>query len=145
MSPHFNNPFASNGASEIVKPALLIVDDDMDTCNLMCAFLSRDYNCDTAFDGNEALDRLKEKSYAVILADLMMPNIDGYGVLALAAEMAPATPVIVVTAVQGETSKAMQMGAFDYILKPFEPETVERIVERAVKRPGPAQRAPIPQ
>jgi DNA-binding response OmpR family regulator len=131
------NPIAqSAGRSEPepLKPSLLIVDDDSDTCDLMCAFLSQDYSCDTAFDGQEALDRISTRHYAAILADLMMPNIDGYSILARAAEVAPATPVIVVTAVAGEHATALKMGAFDYIVKPFEPERVELSVKRAVTR-----------
>ena len=118
----------------VVKPSVLIVDDDFDTCDLICAFLSRDYDCDTAFDGQEALDRMANRRYAAILADLMMPNVDGYSILTHAAKVKPSPPVIVVTAVAGEHARAMDMGAFDCILKPFDPERVEMSVKRAVMR-----------
>jgi DNA-binding response OmpR family regulator len=134
MASERNIPTASNTHPDAVKPSVLIVDDDFDTCDLMCAFLSRDYNCETVFDGQDALDRMRKGEYAAILADLMMPNVDGYSILYHAAKVDPSPPVIVVTAVAGQHATAIEMGAFDYIIKPFEPERVEMSVRRAVTR-----------
>jgi DNA-binding response OmpR family regulator len=98
----------------------------------MCALFSNDYNCDTAFDGQQALDKIRSKRFACILADLMLPKLDGYEIMSCAASVAPTTPIIVVTAVTGDSERAMDMGAFDYIVKPFELEQVESSVKRAV-------------
>jgi response regulator RpfG family c-di-GMP phosphodiesterase len=116
------------------KPSLLVVDDDYDTCDMMCQFLSQEYQCDYAYNGEQALIKIKSKRYAVILADLMMPKVDGYAVVSNAAVLSPTTPVIVVSAVAEVQSaiKAMKMGAFDYIIKPFNPEQIEVSVKRAL-------------
>jgi len=115
------------------KSPVLIVDDDRDTCELINYFLSQDFDCDMAFDGEEALERVMQKDYSVILVDLMMPKIDGYTLIRSVAEKSPATPVIVVSAVAEVDAaiKAMKMGAFAYIVKPFYPEQVEISVKRA--------------
>lgn len=112
--------------------SLLIVDDDYDTCDLIRAFLSRNYECDTAYDGEQALDKITKNDYAAIIADLMLPKLDGYEVINLAARILPNTPVIVVTAMAIEHDKAIEMGAFDCIIKPFELEQVETSIKRAV-------------
>ena len=81
------------------KSPILIVDDDRDTCELINYFLSPDFDCDMAFDGEQALQRVMQKDYSVILVDLMLPKIDGYALIRSVAEKSPATPVIVVSAV----------------------------------------------
>jgi response regulator RpfG family c-di-GMP phosphodiesterase len=116
------------------KASILIVEDDLDTCEMMCLFFSRDYDCEGVHDGQKALDRIRTNRYSVILADLMMPKIDGYSVISSASILAPTTPVIVVSGVSETQSaiKAMRMGAFDYIVKPFEPDHVEMSIKRAL-------------
>ncbi|HXG92787.1 MAG TPA: response regulator [Blastocatellia bacterium] len=114
------------------RPSLLIVDDDYDTCDLIRAFLSQDFDCDMAYDGETAIDKISANDYAAIIADLMLPKMDGYEVLARASGLAPSTPIIIVTAMSCDVVKAMEMGAFDYIAKPFDPEQVEMSVRRAV-------------
>lgn len=115
------------------KSPILIVDDDRDTCELINYFLSPDFDCDMAFDGEQALERVRARDYSVILVDLMLPKIDGYALIESVAEKLPATPVIVVSAVAEVDAaiKAMKMGAFAYIVKPFYPEQVEISVKRA--------------
>ena len=115
------------------KPPVLIVDDDRDTCDLICCLLGRDFLCDTAFDGEEAFNIITNKDYSVILVDLMLPKIDGFTLIKCAMTNSPATPVIVVSAVAEVQAaiKAMKEGAFAYIVKPFEPEQVEISVKRA--------------
>ena len=115
------------------KSPVLIVDDDRDTCELINYFLSPDFDCDMAFDGEQALERVMQRDYSVILVDLMMPKVDGYALIRSVAEKSPTTPVIVVSAVAEVDAaiKAMKMGAFAYIVKPFYPEQVEISVKRA--------------
>jgi two-component system response regulator HydG len=115
------------------KPPVLIVDDDRDTCELLCCFLSPDFLCDTAYDGEQALHGMTDKDYSVILVDLMLPKVDGFTLIKSAAQNLPAAPVIVVSAVAEVQAaiQAMKVGAFAYIVKPFEPEQVEISVKRA--------------
>ncbi|HET9531234.1 MAG TPA: HD domain-containing phosphohydrolase [Blastocatellia bacterium] len=120
--------------SEATELAILVIDDDRDTCDMISALLSRDYRCDTAYDGQQALARILETHYSAILADLMMPCLDGYAVINNVSAMALTTPVIVVTGLCDTQSaiKAMRMGAFDYMIKPFDPDQLELSVKRAV-------------
>ena len=115
------------------KSPVLIVDDDRDTCELINYFLSHDFDCDMAFDGEQALEKVMQRDYSVILVDLMLPIVDGYTLIRSVAEKSPTTPVIVVSAVAEVDAaiKAMKMGAFAYIVKPFYPEQVEISVKRA--------------
>jgi two-component system response regulator HydG len=115
------------------KAPILIVDDDRDTCELINYFLSSDFDCDMAFDGEQALERVRERDYSVVLVDLMLPKVDGFALIKSVAEKSPATPVIVVSAVADVNAaiRAMKMGAFAYIVKPFYPEQVEISVKRA--------------
>jgi cyclic di-GMP phosphodiesterase len=124
----------SKSRPEQVRPSVLVIDDDRDTCAMMCAFLSRDYKCEIAYDGEEALSKIKQGQYSVILADLMMPKLDGFSVLGAVSVEAPTTPVIVVSGVSETRSaiRAMRLGAFDYIMKPIEPDQVEISVRRAL-------------
>ncbi|HXG93015.1 MAG TPA: HD domain-containing phosphohydrolase [Blastocatellia bacterium] len=117
-----------------MKPVVLVIDDDDDTRELMRAVLSGDYDCDEARDGKQALEKISANRYSVILADLMMPNLDGYTVICEVAAQAPTTPVIVVTGLSDSQSaiKAMRMGAFDYIIKPFDPDQLDLTVKRAI-------------
>ncbi len=116
------------------KPSILIIDDDHDNCEVMSLFLSADYECDTAFDGEEAISLILGKQYSLILCDLMMPKVDGYTVTSCVSDLSPMTPVIVVSGVADIQSaiKAMRMGAFDYLVKPFEPDHLEVSVHRAL-------------
>jgi response regulator RpfG family c-di-GMP phosphodiesterase len=134
MSQQNESLSANDGRHLLDKPALLIVDDDCDTCDMMCQFLSQEYECEPAYDGEQALVKIRARRYAVVLADLMMPKVDGYAVVSNAAVISPTTPVIVVSAVAEIQSaiKAMKMGAFDYIIKPFDPEQIEVSVKRAL-------------
>lgn len=115
------------------KSPILIVDDDRDTCELINYFLSPDFDCDMAFDGEQALERVMKRDYSVLVVDLMLPKIDGYEIIKSVAEKSPTTPVVVVSAVAEVDAaiKAMKMGAFAYIVKPFYPEQVEISVKRA--------------
>jgi DNA-binding NtrC family response regulator len=115
------------------KSPILIVDDDRDTCELINYFLSPNFDCDMAFDGEQALERVMQRDYSVIIVDLMLPKVDGYALIRSVAEKSPTTPVIVVSAVANVDAaiKAMKMGAFAYIIKPFYPEQVELSVKRA--------------
>ncbi len=119
---------------EPIKSPVLVIDDDRDTCEMVCAFLSGSYDCDAACDGHQAIEKIRTNHYSTIIADLMMPHVDGYAVISNAAVFAPATPVVVVTGLADTESavRAMKMGAFDYITKPFDPDHLELSVRRAV-------------
>lgn len=114
---------------------ILIVEDEEPIANLIRMNLGKaGYQCEIAFDGEEAADKIESNSYDLILLDVMLPKLNGYEVLEYA--NAVGIPVIFLTAM-GETQqkvKGLRAGAEDYITKPFEiPELLAR-VETVLRR-----------
>src|SRR3954467_9259261 len=63
------------------KPFVLLVDDNEPTCTLITALLRKDFVVDVANDGLEAIEKLRTKTFGAIILDLLMPHLDGFGVL----------------------------------------------------------------
>ncbi|WDC85458.1 response regulator transcription factor [Caloramator sp. mosi_1] len=119
----------------MVESKILVVDDDINICELIEVYLMKEgYKVYKANDGESALKIFKEKQVDLILLDIMMPKMDGYSVLKEIRRESQ-IPVIMLTA-KGETFDkvlGLELGADDYMVKPFEPkELVARI--RAVLR-----------
>ena len=109
---------------------ILVVEDDPDIQEMLCAYL-RDagYETGTAGDGLAALDRFHSGVWNLILLDIMLPKVDGYGVCELIRRES-SVPVIMLTARDTVVDKVsgLDMGADDYITKPFNPlELVARV------------------
>ncbi|MBV8983162.1 MAG: response regulator, partial [Acidimicrobiia bacterium] len=90
-----------------------------------------------AADGEMALARIDEASPDVVLLDIMMPVMDGWGVLRALSERENAPRVIVVSAKSSDRDivRALTSGALDYITKPFDPDDLVDVVARAVSSP----------
>jgi len=102
---------------------VLVVDDDPATVELLREFLSaKGYEVITAGDGAEGLRRVKEERPHLILLDVQMPKMDGLEVLRRLREIDKEVSVIMVTAANEEAigRQAMELGAFDYIVKPLD-------------------------
>lgn len=113
---------------------VLVVDDVMMNRLILEDILADDYEVDSAGSGREALEILKDHAsdYGVLLLDLIMDDIDGFGVLEQmeAWGIVDKLPVIVITAESSEEieNKSLDMHAMDFIRKPFEPSVVTRRV-----------------
>jgi two-component system KDP operon response regulator KdpE len=119
------------------KYRVLVVDDERRMVGFIRLNLEQDgFEVIEAFNGTEALDRLRDSLPDLILLDVMMPDIDGFEVLRTIREVSQ-VPVIMLTA-KGEEDdkvKGLELGADDYVTKPFSPrELVSRV--RAVLRRG---------
>jgi DNA-binding NtrC family response regulator len=116
---------------------ILIVDDE-EIVIKSCVRILGDagYEADFVRSGLEALKKIEDSNYDVIILDIMMPNMDGLEVLQRVKEAHPDIDVIMVTGLsQIETAvRAMKLGAFDYLPKPFDPDELKRVVERALER-----------
>ncbi len=113
------------------KGSILVVDDEEIVRDSLASWLEEDgYHVDTAPDGPTALAKLAERAYAVLLVDLKMPGMDGLQVLAQARSLHPDAPVIIMTAYATVDTavQAMKQGAYDYLVKPFEPEELSLMV-----------------
>lgn len=120
-----------------MKPKILIVDDEQDICKALAFLLRREeYEVVTAASGEEAVERIAGESFDVILTDLKMGKVDGMAVLEKARELAPDTPVLIMTAFASIESavEAMRKGAADYIVKPFHNEEIRLTVRRVLEQ-----------
>ncbi len=116
---------------------ILIVDDDPHIAeSLRERFSARGFYTGVAVDGVEALEQVREQKPDIVLLDLQMPKMDGFGVLEKFREEGIDCTVIVITAF-GNVEKAveaMKAGAYDFLQKPFEPSLLEETVRRALER-----------
>jgi len=116
-------------------PKILISDDDETLCYLLKEeLLNENYSVDIVYDGKYAIEKLKEKSYDVLLLDLEMQYVSGEKVLKYVKENRPKLQVIVLTA-QSEMRTAIEcikLGAYDFINKPYDFQQLLITIERAL-------------
>jgi len=115
---------------------ILVVDDDSEMCGLLSDVLGNEgFSVSTATDGLGAVKKLKDEEFDVIVTDLKMKGLKGLDLLDEAQKISPITPVIIITAFGTIESaiKAMKMGAYDYITKPFQTEELLLTVKKALE------------
>ncbi len=115
---------------------ILICDDEKDIVNALKIYLSGDeYATFTAYNGRQALDVVKNKDIHLILMDIMMPEMDGISALTTIREEHN-IPVILLSAKSEDTDKilGLNMGADDYITKPFNPVELQARVRSRLRR-----------
>jgi two-component system, OmpR family, response regulator ResD len=122
------------------------VDDEPIVREVLSRYLERGgFDVDTAEDGRLALERFEAWEPDLVVLDLMLPQVDGMEVLTRIRQTAP-TPVIMLTAKAQETDRldGLDMGADDYVVKPFSPREVVARVRTVLRRAGGAEsRAPL--
>jgi len=104
---------------------ILIVDDEPDILLMLRLNLEADgHEVLMAADGEKALERIDAEEPELVVLDVMMPVLDGWGVLEQLQRRDDAPPVVVVSAKTGgdDVAQAIRLGACDYITKPFDPE-----------------------
>jgi two-component system, OmpR family, phosphate regulon sensor histidine kinase PhoR len=121
--------------TEAAKRKILIVDDEITVCkSIRQALLHPDYEIDMALSGEEALHKDEEKRYEVIITDLMMPGLSGLDLLKGLKAKNTRAKVVMITGypTMKTTVQAMQIGAFDYLPKPFLPAELRAMVTRTL-------------
>lgn len=115
---------------------VLVVDDDANIVKLIKLYLEKeDYTVCTATDGEEALEVYKRENPSIIVLDIMMPKLDGNGVCREIRKTSN-VPIIMLTA-KGETFDkvlSLELGADDYIVKPFEPKELMARIKAILRR-----------
>ena len=115
---------------------ILVVDDEKNYLVVLSAFLSEEgYETLTADNAQDALEIVESTDLDLVLTDMKMPSMDGIELLRRIKEKAPDLPVVMMTA-YGTVEKAveaMQLGAFNFIQKPFQNQTLKQIVDKGVR------------
>lgn len=113
------------------KERILVVDDEIEACRTLKDFMVfKGYEVQTAQNGEEAIDKVKSFKPHIVLLDIIMPGMNGIEVLKEIKKIAPGTGVIMVSAVGEEETaqETLELGAYDYILKPFDLNYLENVV-----------------
>ncbi len=118
-----------------VSPRILIVDDEAEITEILADLLSADYDCSRAGSAEEALTRLREDEFHLVISDITMPGMSGLEMIPHVKELAPDTVVVMISGMQTVESAigALRLGAFDYLMKPFDLRQVEAVVKRALE------------
>ena len=115
---------------------ILIVDDDESVRKLFADYLDESYSCATAADAYDALERLSQEQFALVLSDMQMPGLGGIELLRKIIERYPDTAVIMISGVDRtqRVIDAIRVGASDYLIKPCELDVLTLCIERALER-----------
>ncbi len=127
-----------NRGENSLKEYILIVEDETEIQSILKELLlDAGYQVDTADDGLEGITAFRQKTYDLILLDLMLPKIDGYAVCEMIRKESE-VPVLMITALDEEDDqvKGFEVLADDYITKPFSLKLVLKRVEALLRRKG---------
>ena len=118
-----------------VSPRILIVDDEVEITEILADLLSEEYECLRAASAEEALARLTESDFQLVISDITMPGMSGLDMIPHVKDLAPDTVVVMISGMQTVESAigALRLGAFDYLMKPFDLRQVEAVVKRALE------------
>jgi len=119
------------------KAKILVVDDEANVLFTMTSILQQEgYDVDGVGDGASAIKAIREKYYDLVLTDLNMPGVDGLAVLAEVGKRSPNTVTVMITGYGSLDSalEAIQLGAYEYLLKPTEVPELKLAVKRSLER-----------
>ena len=122
---------------ETHKPKILVVDDEANVLLTMTSILRQEgYDVDAVDNGAAALKAIRERYYDLVLTDLNMPGVDGLAVLAEVRKRSPGTVTLMITGYGSLESaiEAVQLGAYEYLLKPTEVADLKMAVRRSLER-----------
>jgi len=115
---------------------ILVVDDEVGPREALRMILQNKYNVLTTENPQEAMDTVSSGSVDIVLLDIKMPRINGLTLLKAMKAIAPDIEVVLVTAYPNTQSaiEAMEYGAYDYIIKPFDKDKIEAVVRKGIIR-----------
>ncbi len=118
------------------NPRVLIVDDKESMLKMLSQMLGEDYEVETCRSGREGLERLRRRPADLVLTDIRMPDMDGMEVLRQVKAEQGEAEVILMTAYAtvSQAVEAVKAGAYNYLTKPFEPDELKIILEKALER-----------
>ena len=126
--PQTENPLSQN--------KILVVDDEQSMCQFLAIMLRRENYLVTAVtQGSEALEKMREEEFDVVITDIKMPEMDGLEVLSAVKKIDPNIPVIIMTAFASQRSaiEAVNRGAFQYLEKNAKNDDIKMVVKNALE------------
>ena len=128
---------AERAVAAVAARTVVIAEDDPDVTHIIDAQLrAAGYKAILAFDGEQALAAVTANAADVLVLDLMMPNLNGFDVLGLIRQSPPPRPRIIVLSGRGreeDVTRAFELGADDYMTKPFNPQELLARIARLLK------------
>jgi putative nucleotidyltransferase with HDIG domain len=127
--------FQENQMPTSPSPRILIVDDEAEITEILADLLSEDYECIRAGSAEQALNLLRDHQFHLVISDITMPGMSGLEMIPHVKELSPDTVVVMISGMQTVESAigALRLGAFDYLMKPFDLRQVEAVVKRALE------------
>ena len=116
---------------------ILIIDDDKELCTLIKrSVLSEEIEADICNSGREGIQQLKEQTYQLVILDVMMPGMDGFEVVQTLRQRGMRLPIMIVSGRQEDydTLYGLDIGADDYVTKPFNPVVLGAKVKALIRR-----------
>src|SRR3954466_9198085 len=121
----------------LTRSKILVVDDERNVLVTVVAILEQEgYDVDAAPDGQTAIDLIRSRPYDLVMTDLKMPGVDGLAVLEEVRKTSPATVTLMMTGYGSvdTATEALQLGAYEYLLKPTEVADLKAAVRRSLER-----------
>ncbi|MHB9155407.1 MAG: response regulator [Endomicrobiales bacterium] len=121
----------------ISKARILVVDDEQGIRDMLRSELSAmGYSVETAPNGENALEKIEQSKFDIVISDIKMPKFDGLQVLEAVKKTSPETEVIMITgyATVENSVQAMKNGAYDFLQKPFNLEELGALIEKALEK-----------
>src|SRR5690242_8953093 len=118
------------------KPRLLIVDDEPEVRGVLRDLLSGAHECGEAASAEEALAQLRTYEFDLVISDITMSGMSGLEMIPHVKVLSPDTVIVMISGMQTIESaiNALRLGAFDYLMKPFDLRQAEAAVSRALNR-----------
>lgn len=129
-----------------MKQKILIVDDEVSIVTLLVFNVEKaGFETDTANDGLEAIQKAEKEAYDLIILDLMLPGMDGLEVCKYLRKKEIDTPILMLTAKDEEMDKikGLELGADDYLTKPFSPKEVVARIKAILRRSSKSEESPF--
>lgn len=117
------------------RSRILIVDDEPEITAILSDLFANQHDCTTAGSAEEALEQLARKDFELVVSDITMPGMSGLDMIPHVKSMRPNAVVVMISGMQTVESAigTLRLGAFDYVMKPFDLRQVEAVVTRALE------------
>jgi two-component system response regulator ResD len=131
-----NDDFSLKVVNDVEKDKLLIIEDELDMRYLLRTHLGDHYDVEEATSGAEGLRMLQGQAFSLVILDIMMEGMDGWDVCKAIRESGNSIPIIMLTARADvkEKVKGLNLGADDYVVKPFDPDELIARCEALLRR-----------